>query len=692
MTRLAWSVVCAAAFAVCATAQLESQCPDGTPPPCEVRARRAEAIRPPAVGERARSFLILPFRNLARSAEQEWLVEGSPTLLGDALTRWREIRVVADDRLFPALRRHGLTPGSVLEPAAVRRLAEETGGWTAVTGEVLATGGRIRITARAYDVVSGQVSVRATADAAASDDIRPAYERIATQLLATTGLAPDSADPDVGTTRSLEAYRAYVRGLGHLHRSEYRQARSALLDAVGLDSMFAQPYARLATASLLIEPEAMLDPRNPYFGYAERAAVLSGRLPARERSLVRAGNALAQGRLADTRDTLERLVAQDSSDIDALEALGMLEYFDLVLVTRGGVERTRGSLNAAVRLYKRVLALDPTRHSEYLLLTQTYGQTGGDLPGLLPAYRREATSLGAMIGGTMPARIFAPLLRDTIVLVPIEELQALPSDTLAAARRRGREAARAWVDRWLSAAPRSAEAHRMASRVAELEGDFPLALRELDTAVSEGIETAWETVPARRMVLLAKADRRDGALHLADSLYAAGAFDSVSPFPSPRLESPVWAFNLFLLAGRPGRADTIGTRFAARLHEDIGIPAPLNETWACTVLSGAPLPPYYLVALPAARRVEVADSLLAGILHVPPASMLGRAVPQLVRLALGSADRPARARLAGRAMDAAFALAGPDSVATALGRRLAGIAIDADSSLASRVTAAPWYR
>lgn len=255
--------VLTAAFAVCATARLVCQCPDGTPPPCEVRARRPEAVRPPPAGERARSFLILPFRNLSRSPEQEWLIEGSPTLLADVLSRWREIRVVPDDRLYPALRRQNLTPGGVFEPGKVRRVAEETGGWTAVTGDVLATGGRIRISARAYDVVSGQVAVRASAEARAGEDIRPAYERIATQLLGVTGLALDSADPEVATTQSLEAYRAYLRGLGHLHRSEYRQARPAFLEAIRLDTTFAQPYAKLATTSILMSPESVLDPGEP---------------------------------------------------------------------------------------------------------------------------------------------------------------------------------------------------------------------------------------------------------------------------------------------------------------------------------------------------------------------------------------------------------------------------------------------
>ncbi len=687
-TRLGAALLLAASSAT----TLRGQCPDGTPPPCDVRARRSEAVRPPAAPQRARSFLILPFRNLSRAPEQEWLVEGSPTMLSDALSRWREIRVVADDRLYPTLRRHSLTSGSVVEPAVVRRLAEETGGWTAVTGEVLVSGGRIRVSARATDVVTGQLTVRASAEAAVSDDIRPAYERIATQLLATTGLALDAADPDVATTQSLEAYQAYLRGLQHLHRSEYRQARLAFFEAIRLDITFAQPYARLATTAILMAPESILDPRNPLFLYSDRAAALSTRLPERERGLVRAGNAIARGRLAEARTVLERMVAQDSSDVDALDALGTLEYLDLILVTRNGVEQTRGSLNSSVRLFKRVLDLDPTRHTEYQMLAQVYANTGGELPGLFPGYRREAASLAAMVGGTMPARLFVPLLRDTIVLVRVEQAQTIPPDTLAAARRRGRAAARAWVERWLIAAPRSAEAHRMAARIAELDGDYPQALQELDTAAALGIETAWEDVAARRMVLFAKAHRRPEALGLVDSLAGAGAFDSVSAFPSLRLEAPVWAFNLFLLAGRADRADALLDRFATRLRLDLAVPAPLHEASATAVLSGASLPPYYLLEVPRDLRVEVADSVVGAIARIAPASMLGRAVPQLVRLALTAAGGSERSRLARRTLDAAFALAASDTATWDRSRQLASAAVAADSSLGERAAAAPWNR
>src|SRR5712691_12414384 len=125
-----------------------AQCPDGTPPPCTRGVIRAAATSPPpAQADRARTFLVLPFRNLSRSAAYQWLVEGSPTMLADALGQWTELTVVPDERLYPALRRHELQPGNVMDLASLRRVAAETGGWTAVTGEVIVIGERLHVSA-----------------------------------------------------------------------------------------------------------------------------------------------------------------------------------------------------------------------------------------------------------------------------------------------------------------------------------------------------------------------------------------------------------------------------------------------------------------------------------------------------------------------------------------------------------------
>lgn len=54
----------------------------------------ANVVAPPPPAERTRRFVVLPFRNVTRAEAVEWLVEGSPTLLADALGHWQDVYVV----------------------------------------------------------------------------------------------------------------------------------------------------------------------------------------------------------------------------------------------------------------------------------------------------------------------------------------------------------------------------------------------------------------------------------------------------------------------------------------------------------------------------------------------------------------------------------------------------------------------
>lgn len=624
----------------------EAQCADGSPPPCTRSSPRAAATRPPpAERDRARTFLVLPFRNLSPSDETQWLIEGSPTMLADALGQWAEVTVVTDERLYPALRRQGLRPGDVMDLARVRRVAAETGGWTAVIGEIVAVTSRVRVNARVYDVVTGRLLARTTVEIDAQDDIRGAYARIATTLLRAAGLENATADLATATTHSLEAYRAYLRGMAHLNREEYRRARIALEEAVGFDSTFAQAYAKLAEVSLLAF--SVLDPGNPAYGYADRADALRGRLPPRAARQVHALHGLLNADFTVARRELEGLVAQDSNDVDALEALASLEFLDPLLVVTPAGERRRGSLNAAVRLATRVLDLDPTRHGAYQGLVAIYSLAAGQPPGAVAAYRHEfprpvrssvrawcSCDLGlpgqSPTGGrdstpalqaTDPDQMLAPLLRDSLELIPVDSVASVAPESVQASRARARAAARTWAWRWLAAGPAEAEAHRSAARVLELDGAWEAALRELGVADSLGVETEAEAVAARRMILLGKLGRLDDARRIADSLWNARYFGGELFATVPAMtEAYAWATNLFAAAGEFTRVQAALAAFSARLAGRLE----LDRAYATTVaaLSGSETGPL-TVSLPDSLRLAVRDALRTEQARSPGDPLLG---------------------------------------------------------------------
>ncbi len=623
--------LCVSAAVPSVPAVLAAQCPDGTPPPCRTAARPRVAV--PAPAERARRFLILPFRNLSRSPELEWLVEGSTTMLGEVLSRWQDIAVVPDDRLYPALARQRLTPGAVMAQPQVRRVAEETGGWTAVAGEVLATGGRSRVSARAYDVVTGRELVRAAEDVPAGGDVRPAFERIGAALLRTAGREAASVDLGAVTTRSLDAYRAYLRGLSHANRSEFIRARDAFMEATRLDSTFAQAYYQLAYALLFSGPMAVFDSTSALMRTVDRVVALADRLPPRMRDVVLGYGAMMQGRFAASYQLLEPLVRADSGNIDAIAWLSFLHYFDPIVVPDGrGGWRRRGSFNTNVRLARRVLELNPARHDAYIPIVAVHTLAAGDLPMVVVAYAQEGRSIAATLV-SVPTRVFVPLLLgDTIELVPAESLGTLPPGTVRESRRRALDVARDWVTRWLAVGPTEGEAYRFAGKIAELGGDYELALAHAARAAALGSEFLAGGIEFWRVVLLGKAGRLDDAARQADALWATGRFAAVVPAPTDEFAGAIWTFNLFLMRGDVARADTLAAILARRMAGmGIGGASSLAEVLALRILSGAAVPPWFPATVPLETRIAVLDSLHRRRGAAPAGGRVGAAMPSLIQ-------------------------------------------------------------
>ena len=586
--------------------------------------------------------------------------------------------MVPDERLYPALRRNGLQPGTVMDLARVRRVAEETDGWTAVTGEVLAMGGRVRVSARAWDVVTNRELVRATEETLLGEDVRRAYGRIGGRLLGAAGLDSSGLDLEAATTRSLDAYRAYLRGVAHLHRSEARRAREALLEAVRLDTAFAQAYLRLAEASFAVSPTDALTLTSPGIRYLERAAALAERLPPRQRDLVRAISDLVHGRFTAARTTLARLVASDSSDVDAVQWLGNLEAVDWLLVPApGGGERPRGSVNASLRLTKRALELDPARHQLFGDLVIGYAQGAGLGLGRVLGLRREPPSLGAIMM-TLPERSFGYVLRDTFELVPEESLSTVASDTMAASRRRALTAAGAWARRWSQEAPGEADASLWLARIHDLEGALDSALASLVRAESLGVETGTVVPAILHLSLLCRLGRSSAARPIADSIWASGAFRPITQMT--RTDAAVEVVRALLMAGEYSRADSIVAGFADMIAAMY--PRDLAEAATGGLLAGGQAGQMVgSFATPA-----LVDSVLAAVGRHPPDGRPARWLPGLVIAYARAVPADSVARMRSRLLEVSRDLAarGKGMFAWLLASQL-------DSAGRAAAEREPWY-
>jgi TolB-like protein len=645
------------------------QCPDGAPPPCAAARRAAAHRQPPAAAVRARRFLLLPFRNVTRAEPQEWLVTGAPLMLADAFGQFRELTVVPDEQLTAARRRLGIAADAAADAAQLRRLAEETGGWTAITGNVIATGGALHISAQAIDASTGAVLHRAEVPVAEGADVRAAFDRLAGQLLEVAGVTAATSDVAALTTRSLDAYRAYVRGLQLLQQSQFKSATTAFTEAVRLDSSFALAWARLAMASTAWNIAAIANPLGPGNRAAERASALAVRLPPRVAAMVRGQTAFFRGEISTARAISDSLIRTDDGDLDGREFRAMLEMIDPTMAP-GPMPRLNSSPNRTVAMTRDLLQRDPGRRYLYSAMGYVYGIAAGLWGGRLLGVRHEGGSIASLILGRTD-QWFVPVLRDSFEVMTDTEFNALPAAEQARLRRGAADAGAAWMHRWLAAGPDDAEAYLWASRLAEYQDSLVQALRYAEAAESRHVESEMENVTGRRLMLMVKAGQVSEAGALAESLAVAHA---LRPSFAPMLDRGFNAATAaLLLTGRFARAAEVA--------------GPLDQggeacsRWVGDLRAGTSS------SLPDGVVWPVLDSVTA---HVAELAALDRLRPCLGQLVLARRRPAAAARASAlRLVTVADSLAGAGAGDPAFPVALA--ALDLDSTLLSRLSASAWF-
>ena len=447
-------------------------------------------------------------------------------MLGQALGQFRDLTVVPDERLVAARRRLRFPGDSVPDAAQQRLLAAETGGWTAVTGTIVATGSRVLVTLQATDAPSGDVIVRVSQEGAADADLRETFDALSIRLLEPAGVPVRGLSLAALTTQSVDAYRAYLRGIDLYRRSAYQSAVNAFGEAVRLDSTFALAWAHMGLVAVSARGfQESMNPATLMYRATDNAGRHSARLPPGPAALVRVLQAFTRAQLSEARRIADSLVIADPQNLSALEQLIGLHATSIFMSQSLSPRVMAANVNRIDALTRQLMALDPERRMAYSMPVMTYAMAGGVFWGQTWADDRPFTSLPFMLMTVtaQPRAVFVPLVRDSIVFMPLDSFRVLPREEQARLRRSGADRAMQWVREWLTVGPGDADAHLWASRVAELQGDYAVALREFFVADSLGIEAGIESAPGRRLSLLVLTGDYTRAGAFADSLLTAGA-------------------------------------------------------------------------------------------------------------------------------------------------------------------------
>ena len=618
-----------------------------------VAAARRSLHGPPAGTDPRHSMLVLPFQNVRADSAEDWLRDGSVTMLGLDLAQWNDLTVVDHARVHDLLAKHGLAVSSEVGLDQARRLAREAGVWTVVLGDYTRSGDSLELSARVFDVATGR-RVDAAHVAGEANDVRPLFDALAGRLLDLSG-APGEIRAGLAqaTTQSLEAFRAYLAGEELLNQWQLIPALHRFERAIALDSTFGLAYYKLAlTRGWLVGANDSASDRAML-----RATTHSGRLPERDRTIIAAYRTFLQKDYGQARQLYDRLLSRNDADVDAWYGLGETWFHDTATSVPLGTRWTN-----SLRAFRHTLLLDPNYALAYehisSALAQAASPTGWvrlvgddslvDVPAGKPATAADSALAEAAMAKARAAAI--QLATDWVASQPttIRAHTALVDAYLAA---RDFPAAMAEVTRYRLTGASHPEQPFVAARIEFAAGDVDAAaaaLRGALDSVSPSDFTIFEGTPT---VLGDLAAAANVFAYQGDLTHAARALDLIGPvhdaiYP-PGLDLPP---NMTLDQG--WQREVLGALYGAVG----GPPSALRRVWEATAEAAR--------VAPAAERSDVAKTGVPAAVGLFTLAGDSTALTELATLGGGPPPREVRALLALTRHDpvaARRALAEPDS-------------------------------
>jgi tetratricopeptide (TPR) repeat protein len=237
---------------------------------------------------------------------------------------------------------------------------------TLVLGDIRREGDSLAFEAKVHDVASGDRLATEIIRAERLADPRALFDSLTARILRVSG-APAGERPGLvsQTTRSLEAYRAYIRGSAALQAFATDSADLHFSRAVELDSTFALAYIGLRNSEAWRPVGSDQEKRRQFIAKAEAH---SQALPPRLKLLVQYHSAYENDQFRQARSIAEELIARDSSDVEAWYQLGEAHFHHGS--ARFPHPDTLGNIGKALAAFRRTRSLDPSYTLAYLHMVQ----------------------------------------------------------------------------------------------------------------------------------------------------------------------------------------------------------------------------------------------------------------------------------------------------------------------------------
>ena len=225
------------------------------------------SFRAPRVTKTIGSLAVLPFENLSRDPENDYLSDGITGSLINTLATVPKLRVMAQSTVF-RYKGRGIDPQVVGRELNVRAV---------LTGRMMQSGGSLRIGTELVDVATGSQLWGAQFDRKPGD-IFVIQDEISSEISGKLRLQLTRAEKKrliKRHTEDAEAYRLYLQGRHHWNRwteEGFYKAIGYFQQAIQKDPSYALAYAGVADSYVLLGWNSYLPPKDA-FPQAKAAAM-----------------------------------------------------------------------------------------------------------------------------------------------------------------------------------------------------------------------------------------------------------------------------------------------------------------------------------------------------------------------------------------------------------------------------------
>jgi serine/threonine-protein kinase len=237
------------------------------------------------------------------------------------LTQSRSLLVVPHERIVDTLRLMRRPSDTRVDSSTAREVCLRDGAIPMLaTGRIDRVGDNYALSVAVDDARTGRTIARAGVDAVDLDALLGVVRTLAGRVRTALGEDRSRVEADARlesvTTASLEALRAYTKGMAFVNERRWPAAELPLREAIRLDPSFAS--AQIMLAHCLRNQQR---PEREYVPFAERALQLSENLPPRERYFIAGGYSVMIGDRLRAIAAYEALVRDYPNDFWGLNNL-----------------------------------------------------------------------------------------------------------------------------------------------------------------------------------------------------------------------------------------------------------------------------------------------------------------------------------------------------------------------------------